>query len=145
MYNHEIKIAFGEGGEVEAEPNPLAGDGNGVTLQPGDTVTWILPENRGLEVRFAKAQNLPVESNSVEESDQNGPFKSLLSENGRIVGELLDDLPEGFGTRRFYYKLVEDGKALPWAPGKLPPGVPPDHTVGGGIDLPPRPPRDPNG
>lgn len=145
MYNHEIKIAFGEGGEVEAEPNPLAGDGNGLTLEPGDTVTWILPENLGLEVQFGLAQDLPTESNAVEESDQNGPFKSLLSENGRIVGELVDDLSGGFRPRRFYYKLVEDGKALPWASSKLPPDAPPDHTMGGGIELPPRPPRDPNG
>jgi hypothetical protein len=143
MYNHEIKIAFGEGGEVEAEPNPLAGDGG--TLQPGDTVTWILPESRAMEVQFAMAQDLPVESNALEESDQNGPFKSLLSENGRIVGELSDDLPEGFRPRLFYYKLVEDGRALPWVPGKRPPGAPPDHTMGGGIELPPRPPRDPTG
>jgi hypothetical protein len=143
MYNHEIKIAFGEGGEVEAEPNPFPGDGG--TLRPGDTVTWILPENRAVEVQFAKAQDLPVESNDIEESDQKGPFKRLLPENGQIVGELLDDLPEDSKTRRFYYKLVEDGRDLRWAPSKLPPGVPPGHIVGGGIDFPKKPPKGGNG
>ncbi len=141
MDNYEIKIAFGEGGEVEAEPNPFPGDGG--TLRPGDTVTWILPENRGMEVRFGKVQDLPVESNAVEESDRKGPFESLLPENGQIVGKLLDEFPKGSGTRRFYYELVEDGRALPWVAGKLPPGTP-FHTAGGGMDVPKDPPKGPN-
>jgi hypothetical protein len=141
MGNYEIRIAFGEGGEVEAEPNPFPGSvEHGGTLQPGDTVTWILPENRAMEVRFAIAQDLPVESNAAEEVDQNGPFKSLLPQDGHVVGELQDDFPVGSGVRRFYYKLVEDGRDLPWASAKLPPGIP-SHIAGGGTDIPKKPPN----
>jgi len=126
---------------VQAMPNPFPLEGGPrVVLRPGDTVTWNLPPNRKMHVEFLEVQDLPVDSHpSLPLEDPLGPFKSLNAEDGRIVGTLRDDISTGSdnGMQRFYYRLHEEGKKLEWD--QKPPGAP-SHTLGGGIDVPPRPP-----
>ncbi|HEX6903846.1 MAG TPA: hypothetical protein VF789_29315 [Thermoanaerobaculia bacterium] len=143
MGSHEIRIEvvqkIDESLElVQAVPNPSPSQNNpGTTLQPGDTVVWKIPANREMRVVFEKRLDLPGNGAALQDSDPRGPFESLRVERGQVSGRVRADLPEGLGRIRFLYALLEDGKELRWA--NKPPGAP-DPRLGGGVDVPKKPP-----
>jgi hypothetical protein len=112
------------GNRVKADPNPLS-------ITPGDnTVTFDLGGN-ALEVAFERVLDLSNSGAILEPWGPFGPFDSLSIQGGTIVGTLRQSLPS---NSRYLYKVVENGRALDW--------VNPvnDRILGGGIDIPPRPP-----
>jgi len=141
-YRIDIVLVEGMAEDVEmvqAHPDPFPEDRE-IVLQPGDTVTWNLPPNREMRVEFVEVQDHPVAHNPVKPLDTPlGPFKSLTVEDSRIVGTVGDDIPKKEEAKRFYYSLYEEGKKLPWAQG--PPQDESGGPLGGGIDLPKKPPR----
>jgi hypothetical protein len=141
MSDHTINVVP-IGNAVQAEPNPFPGKGEaGITLKPGDTVTWIFPGDRKVEVVFEKSRDLPVNGNSFQASDPKGPFEELHVEKGRTVGRVSADLPTSpaAGMQRFFYRLLEDGNDVLWH--KLPEGAGAEDTrLGGGVDVPKKPP-----
>jgi hypothetical protein len=137
MSTHEIDVVpVGEA--VQAVPNPFPGE-TGVTLRPGDTVTWKFPAGRKIEVIFEKVRDLPLDGNRFLESDSKGPFEDLQVERGRTFGKVRADLPAGpaAGKQRFFYRLLEDGQDVLWH--KMPEGAE-DTRLGGGVDVPKKPP-----
>ena len=145
-YRIDIVLVEGMAEDVEmvqAHPDPFPEDRQ-IVLQSGDTVTWNLPPNRKMRVEFVEVQDHPVAYNPVKTLDiPLGPFKSLTVEDSRIVGTVGDDIPKKEEAKRFYYSLYEEGKKLPWAQG--PPHGESHRLRSGGIDIPTRPPRGPNG
>ena len=124
---------------VSVDPNPLPGDQPPV-LDPGDTVTWILDETAtGRELQPLFAQILELSPGSLlRPCNPLGPFQSLEVVPGGIKGIVRPYVKDPIRKTRFFYKLVEKGVALNWDPPLLP-GAP-DPTVGGGIDIPTKPP-----
>ncbi|HEV2846401.1 MAG TPA: hypothetical protein VG477_16215 [Thermoanaerobaculia bacterium] len=137
MSDHTIEIKIIAGDVVQADPNPFPSEGE-PEIQPGDIVTWNLPPNRKMRGVFEKARDLPLKGDSLQDTDPEGPFESLRVEQGRIVGKVRADLPAESAGKRFFYTLLEDDKEIKWK--EKPPGAP-DTRLGGGVDIPTKPPR----
>ena len=139
MSTHKINVVpVGEA--VLAEPNPFPGEGETeITLQPGVIVTWNFPAGRKIEVIFEKVRDLPLDGNPFKESDPKGPFDELHVEKGKTFGRVRADLPAGAaaGKQRFFYRLLENGQDVLWH--KMPEGAE-DTRLGGGVDVPKKPP-----
>jgi len=124
---------------VSANPNPLPGDQPPI-VEPGDTVIWILDETAtGTELQplFTNFQDLTTPGSMFKPSNPFGPFQSLEVIPGGIKGIVRPYVKDLSRKTRFFYKLVEKGEAPNWQPPI--PGAP-DPTVGGGIDIPTKPP-----
>ncbi len=141
--NHIINVSFvnpNDPNRVHADPNPLPDSQSGDTVSPGDTVTWLLDKNtvgdRELQVVFKKFGDFPIDLNSLTPCNPLGPFSSLAIGARLIFGTIRSDVPQDVGhSRRFFYKLIEDGAELTWDN-----TVGPDLLLGGGIDIPKTPP-----
>ena len=135
--SHRITVSF-SAGRVSADPNPSPGLGSRV--MPGETVTWSFDETRELQVVFNQIVDLDEEGRVIEATrravNPMGPLNALSLGRGLIVGTIRSDVPQGATNRRFLYRLIEDGAALPWTD-RVEGG---DETNGGGIDIPRTPP-----
>lgn len=141
--NHVIRITPIDR-SIEADHNPFPGvRKDGVSLQPGDTVTWVVPADRQMRVVFDQKRDLPVNGNALQRSDPEGPFEYLSSEKGKIVGTVRADLPEGPAgqLQRFYYEIFEQDKPVSWISKPIEDLDNDSGLVrGGGIDVPKKPP-----
>ncbi len=135
--NHKIDVSF-IGSQVSATPNPSPGSGNFV--KPGETVTWRFDEAKDLQVVFREFVDLAADGSVIETtrkpSNPLGPLSGLSLGAGLLIGTIRSDVPQGTPSRRFIYKLVQDGIDLQWA-APVPGG---SATNGGGIDIPSTPP-----
>src|SRR5215216_5352956 len=139
MAHHTITVSFFDG-RVRAVPNPLpARGGIPPQVRPGDTVTWMITEDRPLQVLFSTVLTLDSQGNPTGSQTTNpwGPFNSLSYGARVIVGTVHSDVSQDI-TRatRYLYKLYEDGVSLQWD--QVVPGG--DVINGGGIDTPRTPP-----
>ena len=125
---------------VHVEPNSLpAINSQNLPPGPGDTVTWRFNETTvekgDLQVLFQQYADFP-DLTPLKPCSPLGPFSSLTLGIGVIVGtvQAVDDTNP---SRRFFYKLIENGKELTW---DNPVEGAPDKVLGGVIDHPPTPP-----
>ena len=152
--DHPIKVSFielpTEPEKVQASPNPLSAAATGVSH--GDTVTWswtnTLGSMRELQVIFLKVAMLEVDpitgeitAKNIQDCNPMGPFSSLMIGMEKIVGTVRDDTPTTTSqSRRYYYKLVENGKNLVWKNSLDWDDMLVLLGLGGGIDTPKTPP-----
>jgi len=128
---YDINVKF-VGGKVYVDINPFRGVGN--KLAPDDEVTWKFDSKIELQVLFPKYRELP--DGFLEPCSSLGPFKTISSEPGKIVG-IVRDL-SGDKTVRFIYNLLYKGEALVWVN-----PVPNEAILAGGIDIPMTPEEQP--
>jgi len=150
MPSHTIEVSF-VSQLVHAEPNPLpAPGGTPPVVLAGDTVEWVFNPTVGqriLDVVFSAVDDLDPTTGkpvgNLQATGALGPFVSLSRNGNRISGTIGSGIPENVRqAKRFFYKLVEDGKPLNWdnsvqGAAPLPGGV---LINGGGIDIPRTPP-----
>jgi hypothetical protein len=130
--NHIITIRF-EDGVVRVEPNPAPERGR--VVKPGHTVTWSFEETRNLQVVFRQFVDLDENGRERGSTRRNstpqGPLRILPPPGkGVIVGTIAWDVPQGATSRRFIYRVFEDGRDL-----KV------NEENGAGIDIPRTPPQ----
>ena len=143
--NHTINVSIVDVAgvqSVQAIPNPLpfkAATPPFIVVSPGDTITWILGPTvtEELQVLFQSFGDFP--DLIPQPSNPLGPLSSIALGFKQISATIRPDVPQAIEqSRRFFYKLLRNGKPLPWVQ-PLPEGAP-DEFNGGVIDTPRTPP-----
>jgi hypothetical protein len=126
--NHTIKVTFNPNDQrAYIDPNPLPRAG--ITINRGDTVTWLIDGDKELQVLFLKTRILP--SGSPEDCNPMGPFSTLSAGVGLIFGTIRYDVPAMPPNTRFLYKFFYNGAEYP-----LENPIPGEVAEFGGIDIP---------